>query len=141
MWNIVPLQGKNYLVDVTNSDSGMIGQNGELFLAGTDGNVNEGYTFNISGARISYVYKDDTKKLYRTEDLELADADYEEKSKIELQKEMIQISESDQLIYDGTIHKVFVDAGDGMLTENQDYLCDIKKRWKLSLRNQGGRRV
>lgn len=43
MWNIVTLEGKNYLVDVTNSDSGMVGQNGGLFLAGSAGSPTQGY--------------------------------------------------------------------------------------------------
>ena len=34
MWNIVTLGDENYLVDVTNSDAGTVGQNGGLFLAG-----------------------------------------------------------------------------------------------------------
>jgi len=35
MWNIVTMEdGKNYLVDVTNSEAGTVGQGGELFLAG-----------------------------------------------------------------------------------------------------------
>ena len=34
MWNIVEIGGKNYLVDLTNSDSGSIGQEGQLFMVG-----------------------------------------------------------------------------------------------------------
>ena len=49
MWNIVTLEGKNYLVDVTNSDEGTIGSGGELFLAGTKANTDGSYTFNIWG--------------------------------------------------------------------------------------------
>ena len=40
MWNIVTMEdGNNYLVDITNSDAGTIGQDGGLFLAGTTGSV------------------------------------------------------------------------------------------------------
>lgn len=49
MWNIVTLKGKNYMVDVTNSDAGSIGVNGELFLtAPTSGSPRNGYTFAIT---------------------------------------------------------------------------------------------
>ena len=44
MWNIVELERKHYLVDVTNSDKNTIGQNGELFLAGAEGDPAQGYT-------------------------------------------------------------------------------------------------
>jgi hypothetical protein len=33
MWNIVTLNGSNYLVDVTNSEEGCVGEYGDLFLA------------------------------------------------------------------------------------------------------------
>ena len=47
MWNIVTLDdGWNYLADVTNSDSGTVGSNGDLFLVPyTSGSVGNGYTF------------------------------------------------------------------------------------------------
>ena len=37
MWNIVEIGGSSYLVDVTNSESGTVGQSGNLFLAGGTG--------------------------------------------------------------------------------------------------------
>ncbi len=43
MWNIVTLEGKNYLVDVTNSEGGTVGGDGSLFLAGGVGSVAEGF--------------------------------------------------------------------------------------------------
>ena len=44
MWNIVTLEGKNYLVDVTNCDGNSIGAPDKLFLAGASGSVETGYT-------------------------------------------------------------------------------------------------
>lgn len=41
MWNIVTIEGKNYLVDVTNEDDSWMA--GDLFLAGTQGSISEGY--------------------------------------------------------------------------------------------------
>lgn len=72
MWNIVVIDGKSYLVDVTNSDTGSAGDpkynNGStpLFLATpTSGSVEEGYTFKLpNGKTIFYKYDDDTLKLY-----------------------------------------------------------------------------
>ena len=43
MWNTVSIEGKNYLVDVTNSEVGTVGQNGGLFLNGVQGDPWNGY--------------------------------------------------------------------------------------------------
>ncbi|MCD7981270.1 MAG: hypothetical protein LUF32_02980, partial [Clostridiales bacterium] len=75
MWNIVVMDGVNYLVDVTDSDEGTIGQNGELFLATADDATGytpgEAYTFTIRGNEINYTYDDDTIALYGSDILTL----------------------------------------------------------------------
>lgn len=43
MWNIVTLEGKNYMVDVTNSEGDTIGYDGSLFMAGGVGSIAEGF--------------------------------------------------------------------------------------------------
>ena len=76
MWNIVTVDGANYLVDVTNSDTGTIGQNGGLFLAGGAGSAAAGYTF----LNTSYIYDNRTKSLWGTgadSILTLASEDYD----------------------------------------------------------------
>lgn len=87
MWNIVTMEdGKNYLVDVTNSDTGTVGQNGGLFLAGTSGSVAGGYTFAV-GAGVAFTYDDDSITLWGTDAdsiLTLATSDYEPKAAVEL---------------------------------------------------------
>ena len=76
MWNIVTLDGYNYLVDITNSDTGTLGQNGGLFLAGTSGDMDTGYTFQAGNANISYQYDEVQAELYGSEILTLASGDY-----------------------------------------------------------------
>lgn len=70
MWNIVKMEdGKNYLVDVTNSDTGSIGQRGDLFLAGTAGNINSGYSFTINAYNsIKYYFSDSSINLWGTDE-------------------------------------------------------------------------
>lgn len=77
MWNIVAVGGRNYLVDVTNSDSDAIGHKGELFLAGAKGSVGEGYRFQIDGQTVSFVYDpDETISLYGASILTLEEDSY-----------------------------------------------------------------
>ena len=79
MWNIVSMpDGKNYLVDVTNSDSGTIGQDGKLFLKGMSGSIADGYTKQLS-SKITYVYESDMLELWGTDEesmLYLSSTDY-----------------------------------------------------------------
>ncbi|MBQ3252602.1 MAG: hypothetical protein IJB02_05125 [Oscillospiraceae bacterium] len=56
MWNVVSVSDRNYLVDVTNSESNTVGYDGRLFLAGGTGSVLDGYT--VGGYR--YTYGDET---------------------------------------------------------------------------------
>ncbi|MDY5627345.1 MAG: hypothetical protein SPF92_07080 [Clostridia bacterium] len=70
MWNIVKMEdGKSYLVDVTNSDTGSIGQRGDLFLAGTAGSINSGYRFTIDAYNsIKYYFSDSSINLWGTDE-------------------------------------------------------------------------
>lgn len=79
MWNIVTLNGQNYLVDVTNSDENTVGKDGGLFLAGTEGSVDTGYKFTFDERNsITYTYDQDAKNLYGNAILTLASENYEE---------------------------------------------------------------
>ncbi len=70
MWNIVNMDGNNYLVDVTNCDTGTVGADDQLFLVGyTDGDWENGYRFNCKNSSITYVYDDETLGLYNPEEL------------------------------------------------------------------------
>ena len=61
MWNIVKFNGKNYLVDVTNSDVGQsMDMSRGLFMVGTSGSITGGYVF----ANNRFTYYDWTIDLY-----------------------------------------------------------------------------
>lgn len=68
MWNIITMEnGKNYIADLTNSDSGTIGVAGGLFLSAAQGSPTEGYCFTAGGREIYYYYSDDTLALWGTD--------------------------------------------------------------------------
>ena len=71
MWNVVHMDdGNNYLVDVTNCDSGH-----DLFLVGATGSVASGYI--DVNHNYSYIYDNDLFTVYPSEDLTLAAVSYE----------------------------------------------------------------
>ena len=53
MWNIVQIQGQNYMVDVTNCDDGAYGYPDKLFLVGGNGSVSGGYYPTSSDSEVS----------------------------------------------------------------------------------------
>ena len=77
-WNIVHMDDeRNYIADITNSDSGSIGSDGSLFLKKMDGSVDTNYYKDYaSGDRIVFSYDSDTIGLYTVEELTLSDTDY-----------------------------------------------------------------
>lgn len=85
MWNVVTIGDGNYLVDVTNSDDGTVGERGGLFMAWDtkNGSVKDGYVFTTAyyNESIRFNYDDRTKALYGTGDesvLKIASSRYEE---------------------------------------------------------------
>lgn len=79
MWNVVQMEdGRNYLVDVTNCDDKMVGEDGELFLSGassTDGGRT--YTVSKGSCRAVYTYSDLMEGLYGDGWLQISPDDYE----------------------------------------------------------------
>ena len=76
MWNLVTMNGSNYLVDVTNCDSGF----SMLFMAGTSiGSVAEGYSIpTYTGyPNIDFIYDAHTLELWSVSDLTLAATNYD----------------------------------------------------------------
>ena len=77
MWNVVAIGGRNYLVDVTNCDTGSIGTPDQLFLCGAAENVvGKQYTVAL-GKDIVYEYDDMTVERYAPEDLKLSPTKYD----------------------------------------------------------------
>lgn len=81
MWNVVSMSnGAHYIVDVTNSDEGTIGEDGELFLTGYSASTSAGYRVDIGSQSISFAYNNETFQLWGNgEDsiLRIANSDYE----------------------------------------------------------------
>ena len=76
-WNIVHMDDEmNYMADITNSEGGSIGSNGDLFLKGMSGSVDTNYSKSISGRTIKYTYHEQALALYSTEQLTLSASDY-----------------------------------------------------------------
>ncbi len=95
MWNIVTLEGKNYMVDITNSDEGTIGSDGELFLAGTKANADGSYTFTIWGEDIKFIYDDDQLSLFGAEVLKLSETNYVQKPKLTINMPAVSVTYGD----------------------------------------------
>ena len=113
MWNIVTMDDEqNYIVDITNCDTGTIGQNGELFLAGTNnGNIASGYSFYISKP-ITYSYNTATKNLWGTSAESILNINIKN---YEGNFPTITVSNDDNIIYDNN------PIGAGLIgTENVD---------------------
>ena len=86
MWNVVKLEGKNLLVDVTNCDDGTVGAPNKLFLVGTastDGGRT--HTFTIGSNSVAYTYDTSQKDLFCSGYLALTPEDFAGMGAIQLQ--------------------------------------------------------
>ena len=77
MWNVVAINGNNYLADVTNSDAGTIGEDNQLFLVGNMNGDANGYSFEIANKLYRYEYDDEAKALYRESERLLHNTNYD----------------------------------------------------------------
>ncbi len=72
MWNTVKFDENVYIVDLTNTDSGMVGEDGELFLnAQPDGVGENAYGFQIGSQSVAYAYDEGTLSVYDKSELTL----------------------------------------------------------------------
>lgn len=78
-WNIVKMpDGSNYLVDVANCDTGAVGYDDKLFLAGTSGSVSNGYVFRFDDYNIvSFKYDSTMKEKFGSSRLTINGINYE----------------------------------------------------------------
>ncbi len=78
MWNIVRMEdGRNYLVDVTNCDTGAVGAPDKLFMQHNGaGSVNDGYTFRAGGMNITYQYDKSIRSIFSDAQLALSAYSY-----------------------------------------------------------------
>ena len=84
MCNNVTIEGGNYLVDVTNCDSGSIGEPDQLFLAGAEGSIEDGYTVSLNGGNsITYEYQKNQFDLFG-DILELSPYSYRKPEELKL---------------------------------------------------------
>lgn len=82
MWNVVRMDNdRNYLVDLTNCDTGTYGEPDLLFLRGFEsGNAESGYRFKVlSDHYMMYKYREEMKYQYDADELILSDEDYEKR--------------------------------------------------------------
>ncbi|MDO4869077.1 MAG: DUF4430 domain-containing protein [Bacillota bacterium] len=83
MWNIVSIEGNNYLVDLTNADSDDADKNDMLFLAGPEGSMDEGYYVVLDDSEetydyVGYVYDEESLQYYAEDELTLSTLSYQE---------------------------------------------------------------
>ena len=80
MWNIVRMEdGKNYLCDVTNCDTGSVGAPDLLFMAyGPTGSWDTSYSFQSGTRTIYYTYDDNIKNDFGEEQLAVSGTAYQQ---------------------------------------------------------------
>lgn len=80
MWNIVKMEdGNNYLADLTNCDTGAVGADASLFLAGAaQDRFDTSCYLSINGYDVIYTYDYLTTSLYGPDELSIFESDYPE---------------------------------------------------------------
>ena len=129
MWNIVTMEnGLNYLVDVTNSDTGSVGEGDWLFLAGTNGSVEGGYVFDADGEDVPFTYDSGIISFYTSSILKLADTYYRPAPTIQIEDGDVSLSDT-EFVYDGTGKQPEVTVvHDGtVLTEGTDFTVEYSQ--------------
>ena len=109
MWNLVSFDKVNYyLADITNCDTDTIGYPNLLFLAGANGDVNNGYQIPISDDTIlEYEYDEETRGVYSDDVLSICSEDYievlapNEFADVTRLQELIAAEEKYNLVYIG----------------------------------------
>lgn len=91
MWNVVTIGGsggESYLVDVTNCDSGTIGEGTQLFMTDNlSGSVDSGYTYSNGWSSITYQYNAESREVYGSQILSLANASHDKEAQLHIKSE------------------------------------------------------
>lgn len=145
MWNVVALEGNNYIVDVTNCDGGEGGSNSvgypdKLFLAGAVENIpGKQYTAQFinfgSTQNVIYAYNNETISTYSEAELKIASSKYEPKVLTSVTADMITIDGEKGSVtseYDGNkriVSTSIIDSANYTLTIKKDGVetSEIKK--------------
>ena len=115
-WNLVHMpDGRNYVVDVTNSTSDAIGSGGELILAGTEiGNLDNGYIFKIGNDDFPLQYNEDTRSQFKDAQLVLSPFNYSEANTMQV---TVKVDDYN-LIEDETInYNIILDPGKANISD------------------------
>jgi len=108
MWNIVSLEGQNYLVDLTNCDNGAISSSDGLFLKGmTEVVLGSSYSRTVDGKTFTYVYDDGVNNgsssmaaFFGSDTLKLSDSNYGLPDAVSI--DGATVVQSNTLTYDGS---------------------------------------
>lgn len=118
MWNVVHLDGQNYLVDVTNCDAQTVNNPNDYFMRGYNlGDEQSGYWIRMSENDNNGIYYgyDMGTLFYRGDILRLSGSDYVPKDKKLPSASQFQCLFPTDLMYDGMSKKVLVTAGAGVV--------------------------
>ena len=112
MWNIVRMDnGINYLVDLTNCDSGAVGSPDKLFLAGhSGGSLNNGYVFTPNNIPVTYTYESKMRAIFPDSDLRISGASYLEDTSVPAAGTVLTMAHLEQAITD------FINSGASSVT-------------------------
>lgn len=115
-WNLVHMpDGRNYVVDVTNTTSEAIGSGGELILAGTPiGDLDNGYIFKIGNDDFPLQYNEDTRSQFKDAQLVLSPFNYSEANTMQV---TVKVDDYN-LIEDETInYNIILDPGKANISD------------------------
>lgn len=129
-WNIVHIDGANYIADVTNSDSGTAGSDGRFFLKGMT-KVDDS-TYRKSST--SFEYDSDTIACYSAEQLALSTTDYVVPSQSMSVDDKVQFKGMSLTLADDIAMKLYFDPFTGVTVPDNAFVkisgegiedCDI----------------
>ena len=111
-WNIVHIDGVNYIADITNSDSGTYGSDGCLFLKGMT-KVSDATYKKVKSSTVTFTYDSDTIASYSAEQLAISTTDYVPSSSISVD-DQVQFKGMSLTLSDDVAMKLYFDSMAGV---------------------------